>query len=81
MDRKYSVTVQHVTGYAPLCGTFEFTVSESQGKPGCHYVKARGFGCSRDYHGTPERAIRLLLEEHACSALSIELLNRRKLNP
>lgn len=69
MSKTFIVTTQHPTGWKD--GEHRLVVHESHGKPGCFYVTGAGFGCSRDYRGTEEHAIRMLLSEHACTAVKI----------
>lgn len=73
MNRKtYQVTTKHPTGY--MDGRHELTVNVNDYKNGngARYVSGAGFGCSRDYLvKTDAEAIRLLLAEHAMTALKI----------
>jgi hypothetical protein len=68
----YTVTLTH-PNHAPLDGVHTFRVGtdmQGEGKPALYYVTADGFGCSKSY-ATPEKAIRAMAADHACTVVSI----------
>ena len=75
MHTYYLVTADHVSpAFACTNRRFRVSVAYAQNSVGGarFSASARRYGCSKDY-STPERAIRGMLEEHACTNVRITL--------
>lgn len=66
--KRYSVTAKHVSPRYTFVGEI-VEAKEAPGHDGYWYAKG-SLGCSKDY-SSPERAVRSLFEDNACTAITV----------